>query len=76
MMVRTVVYRTDKEIRNKPNPNDDLEMEVAEAEADRVASNILNEFHSEPDFLRAVLTKAAQKMLPRRKKQFSEEEFE
>jgi hypothetical protein len=71
-----MVYRTDKEIRNKPDPNDELEMAVAEAEADRVAGNILSEFHSEPEFLRAVLTKAAQKMLPKRKKQFGEEEFE
>ena len=71
-----MVYRTDKQIRNKPDPNDELEMAVAEAEANGVADNIINEFHSEPEFLRAVLTKAAQKMLPKKKKQFSEEEFE
>ena len=37
-----MVDRTDKEIRNKPNPNDELEIEVAEAEANRVADNIIN----------------------------------
>jgi hypothetical protein len=71
-----MVYRTDKEIRNKPNPNDELEIEVAEAEANRVADNIINEFHREPVFLRAVLTQCAQKLLPKRRKQFSEEELE
>jgi hypothetical protein len=71
-----MTYRTEKEIRNNPDPNDELEMAVAEAEADKVAHNILNEFHSEPEFLKAVLARAVQKMLPKKRKQFSEEEFE
>jgi hypothetical protein len=71
-----MVYRTEKEIRNKPNPDDELEMAVAEAEADRVAGNILNDFHSEPEFLKAVLAKAVQKMLPKKRKLLNEEEFE
>ena len=71
-----MVYRTEKEIRTKPNHDDELEMQFYEEEVNRVASNIVNEFHSEPEFLRSVLTNAAQKLLPKKKKQFIEEEFE
>jgi hypothetical protein len=61
-MVYKQNYKSHTELRNKPNPNDELEMEYQRVEAAIAAEKLIEKYSTEPAFLRAMLTEAARKI--------------
>jgi cell fate (sporulation/competence/biofilm development) regulator YlbF (YheA/YmcA/DUF963 family) len=55
-------YKSHTELRNKPNPNDDLELAYQQVEAEVAADRLIEKYSTEPQFLRAMLTEAVRKI--------------
>jgi hypothetical protein len=70
--------RTEREIRNSPKPDDELELAYANEEADNAASKLIDKYSGEPEFLRRVLWSAVNKVMPAKsnKQNINDEENE
>lgn len=55
--------RSLDEIRNKPNPHDQLEIEYQRSEVKQACDKLIEKYRKEPEFLRAVAIELASEML-------------